>query len=55
MEIKSPVTATISAKVFRVKSKPRYIPNFIYKFAKKRRWSIAGKWEDMGVVTETEI
>ena len=43
--------AIISAKVFRAyKRKPRLVPGFLWFIALRKKWSLAGRWEDLGVI-----
>jgi hypothetical protein len=55
INLKTDSFVEISAKIFRVKrEKPKYLPRFLWAIAKKRRWRIAGRWEDKGVITTNE-
>ena len=41
----------ISAKVFRAyKTKPFFVPGFVWAYAKRKRLFFAGRWEDLGVI-----
>ncbi len=54
-EINVPIEATVEAKVFRLKPKPRLIPYRLWRLLAKTRLRIFGKWEDMGLLTRVDL